>query len=91
MRRELPSNNVPHDYRAVLDTFVKKVTGQQSENIQAILLTGSYARGDAGAFSDLDVWCLFLKINHDILTSVGEVTRSNLKKISHIGNCLSLF
>ncbi|MCD7947281.1 MAG: nucleotidyltransferase domain-containing protein [Oscillospiraceae bacterium] len=76
MRRELPSNNVSHNYRAVLDTFVKKLLEQQSENIQAVLLSGSYARGDADVSSDLDIWCLFQKINYDILTSVGKVARS---------------
>lgn len=76
MRHEIPLNNVPHDYVAVLDSFVKKLAEQQQQNIQAILLTGSYARGDAGPSSDLDIWCLFQEIDHNVLSSVGKVARS---------------
>ena len=93
MRSEVPFNNVPHDYNAVLDIFLKRLADNQAENLQAVLLTGSYARGDATPSSDLDFWCLFRKINRTILTSVGEIVRSLPVQYEHLevnAQCLTL-
>jgi predicted nucleotidyltransferase len=75
MKNKVPINKVNHNYTDVLDKFVKALVEKQTDNIKAIILTGSYARGEATDSSDLDVWCLFKHINTDVLSSVGEVAR----------------
>jgi predicted nucleotidyltransferase len=76
MKNKVPFNQVKHNYADALDEFVKALVEKQTDNIKAIILTGSYARGEATDSSDLDVWCLFKHIDTNVLASVGEVART---------------
>lgn len=76
MERKIPFNQVSYNYISVLDEFVKALAEKQTDNIKAVLLTGSYARGEATDSSDLDVWCLFQSIDCNVLASVGEIVRA---------------
>lgn len=76
MKKTVPFNKVNHSYANVLDEFVKALVEKQTDNIKAVMLTGSYARGEATDSSDLDVWCLFTRVDTDVLAAVGEVART---------------
>ena len=69
MRREIPFNNVKHDYICVLNEFISCLKDKLSDELVMVYLTGSYARGDATDSSDLDVFCIFRNINKHILES----------------------
>ena len=76
MRTNLPNNNVSVDYKNVLNVFVNKINEEYSENLICIFLTGSFARGEATEKSDLDVWCVFNKMDTEILTKIGNISRN---------------
>jgi len=76
MKNKVPINQVNHNYTDVLDKFVAALVEKQTDNIKAIILTGSYARGEATDSSDLDLCCLFKHIDTNVLASVGEVVRT---------------
>lgn len=71
MRKEIPNNNVSHDYTTVLHEFVSLLLDKLGNRVAMIYLTGSYARGDATDYSDLDVFCIFDSIDETVLTSVA--------------------
>lgn len=76
MRRGLPKNSVSYDYESVLRQFITALEGAQGANLASVYVTGSYARGEAGDSSDLDVFCIFRSIDGEVLTAVGEAVRS---------------
>lgn len=71
MRRKIPFNNVSHDYERVLKEFLSQLNDRLGQRLVMAYLTGSYARGDATDYSDLDIFCIFYTMDPDILTSVG--------------------
>lgn len=76
MRRELPHNNVSHDYKRVLNEFITGLREKLGDNPVLVYLTGSYARGDANDRSDLDVFCIFKELNQTVLDTVGFCARN---------------
>lgn len=76
MRRVVPDNKVSYDYEKVLNEFVSALKNRLGECLLMVYLTGSYARGDANDNSDLDVFCIFSKINQYVLETVGHCARN---------------
>lgn len=76
MRRELPHNNVSHDYKRILNEFITGLYEKLGDNLTLVYLTGSYARGDATDQSDLDVFCIFKVLNQTVLETVGFCARN---------------
>lgn len=76
MRREIPLNNVKHDYICVLKEFIDNLKDKLSDELVMVYLTGSYARGDATDSSDLDVFCICRNMNQHILETVGICANS---------------
>jgi predicted nucleotidyltransferase len=62
MRKEIPFNNVSHDYERVLKEFVSQIHDKLGNRLVMVYLTGSYARGDATDYSDIDLFCIFIHI-----------------------------
>lgn len=75
MRRKVPFNNVSHDYKNVLKEFISQIQEKIGKRLVMVYLTGSYARGDATDNSDLDVFCIFDKIDPNVLKLVGICAR----------------
>ena len=76
MRRTIPQNNVTHNYEKVLGEYVSQLKNMLGDSLVMVYLTGSYARGDATDSSDLDLFCIFDKINRYVLETVGFCARS---------------
>lgn len=76
MRTDIPYNKVKCDYKAILREFVEMLEERQRDNLVCVYLTGSYARGDATDSSDLDVFCIFERIDPFILRDVGFCTNN---------------
>jgi len=76
MKNITPNNNISKDYKGLLNSFIEQISEAEQNNIVSIFLTGSFARGEATENSDLDVWCVFKKLNPEILSKVGLITRS---------------
>jgi Nucleotidyltransferase domain. len=76
MRKEIPFNNVSHDYERVLKNFVSQIQDKLGKRVVMVYLTGSYARGDATDYSDMDVFCIFDTIDPNVLMSVGFCARN---------------
>ena len=76
MKTYIPNNTVSKDYKGVLNAFVERLVELDKSNIVSIFLTGSFARGEATETSDLDVWCVFKKINTETLTAVGTISQN---------------
>lgn len=76
MRQTIPYNNVTHDYQKVIHEFIAKLCDLVDDDLVMAYLTGSYARGDATDESDLDIFCIFNKINRNILEAVGFCTNN---------------
>ena len=76
MRRTIPQNNVTHNYEKVLKEFVSQLKNMLGDSLVMVYLTGSFARGDATDSSDLDLFCIFDKINRHVLETVGFCARN---------------
>ena len=93
MKKTIPKNNVCVDYHEVLKCFIELLRQKQRKNIISIFLTGSYARGDANASSDLDVWCVFEYIDSKVLYDVGMSAQAlpvSYNKLEVNSQCFSL-
>lgn len=51
-------NNIPENINLVLQKFINGVQEILGENLEKIILYGSYARGDYNASSDIDIMIL---------------------------------
>ena len=93
MRREIPNNNTTIDYENLIQCYIKDLNKRQGDNVKSIILTGSYARGDAQDSSDLDIWSIFNIVDINILREVGEITRNlpvNYEKHEVNTQCLTI-
>ena len=93
MKNHIPQNNVNWNYEGLLKSFIGQLREAEQDNIISIFLTGSFARGEAAAGSDLDLWCIFKSLNTDILNTIGKITRSLFVSYSHLevnAQCLTL-
>ncbi|MDE6132119.1 MAG: nucleotidyltransferase domain-containing protein, partial [Oscillospiraceae bacterium] len=93
MRTEIPENNSGFDYEKILGEFVCMLKEKQGGNLLSVYLAGSYARGDGGANSDLDVFCIFGEINADVLSDVGFCARNNsvsYERVEINSQCMSI-
>ncbi len=93
MRTEIPKNNSGFDYEKILGEFVDMLKEKQGGNLLSVYLSGSYARGDGGANSDLDVFCIFGEINAGVLSDVGFCARNNSVSYESVeinSQCMSL-
>lgn len=77
MRTEIPENNFGFDYEKIIGEFVGMLKEKQGGNLLSVYLAGSYARGDGGANSDVDLFCIFGEINASVLADVGFCARNN--------------
>lgn len=63
--------------RQVVDTFAARLRARWNDDVEAICLFGSYARGDAGEDSDIDLLVLVRRaeptIKRDALDIGGEL------------------
>ncbi|WP_270474581.1 hypothetical protein [Clostridium cochlearium] len=55
--------------------FTKEVILQFEDEIQCILLTGSYARDEVCKSSDIDMWLFFKVINFNTLKSIANILK----------------
>ena len=93
MRTVIPKNNSDVDYEKNLGEFVAMLKEKQGGNLLSVYLAGSYARGDGGANSDLDVFCIFGEINAGVLSDVGFCARNNSVSYESVeinSQCMSL-
>ena len=70
VRTNIPRNSVSFDYEGILSNFISSIVRNQKDNVISIFLTGSYSRGDATESSDVDLWCVFRKIDSQVLSDV---------------------
>ncbi len=75
MRTTIPYNRVSHDYERVLREFIAMLAEKQQQNLKCVYLSGSYARGDACDASDLDLFCIFGRLDSAVLADVGHCAR----------------
>ena len=73
MRNTIPFNNVNFDYNYFISSFIDSMANIQGNNIKSIILAGSYARGEATESSDVDIWCVFDKLDTTTLTSIATI------------------
>ena len=93
MRTVIPKNNSDVDYEKILGEFIDTLKEKQGGNLLSVYLAGSYARGDGGANSDLDVFCIFGEINAGVLSDVGFCARNNSVSYESVeinSQCMSL-
>jgi predicted nucleotidyltransferase len=64
------------DSDAFIELFTETVKTTFGNNLQSIVLFGSYARGEEKPGSDFDVYCLFKTINEQLLKKMGHLARS---------------
>ena len=76
MRKIIPQNYVKFDYIGILNSFISLLHDRQGDNIECVYLSGSYARGEATDWSDLDVFCIFHTLTPDVLNDVGFAVRN---------------
>jgi Predicted nucleotidyltransferases len=76
MRKIIPQNYVKFDYIGILNSFISLLHARQGDNIGCVYLSGSYARGEATDWSDLDVFCIFHILTPDVLNDVGFAART---------------
>jgi glutaredoxin-related protein len=93
MRKDILYNCISIDYNNLLDIFVNKIYEVVNDNLISVFLTGSFARGEATENSDLDIWCIFNKLDTDILTEIGNISRNlpvNYNKLELNSQCLTI-
>ena len=93
MRKDIPYNCISIDYNNLLDIFVNKIYEVVNDNLISVFLTGSFARGEATENSDLDIWCIFNKLDTDILAEIGNISRNlpvNYNKLELNSQCLTI-
>lgn len=93
MRTEIPKNNSGVDYEKILGEFVDTLKEKQGGNLLSVYLAGSYARGEGGANSDLDIFCVFGEITGGVLADVGFCARNNSVSYESVeinSQCMSL-
>jgi len=93
MKKDIPYNSISIDYKNLLDIFVKKIHKIENNNLISVFLTGSFARGEATENSDLDVWCVFNKLDVGILTKIGDISRNlpvSYSKLEINPQCLTI-
>lgn len=56
-----------------IDDFKNRIIKTFGENIECILLTGSYSRDDYHYKSDIDLWIFFKEIRLEYLEKVGQI------------------
>ena len=81
MRTEIPENNSGFDYEKILGEFIDMLKEKQGGNLLSVYLSGSYARGDGGENSDLDVFCIFGELSAGVLSCNADT-----EAISRLGN-----
>ena len=93
MRTEIPENNSGFDYEKILGEFIDMLKENQGGNLLSVYLAGSYARGDGGKNSDLDVLCIFGELSAGVLSDVGFCARNNsvsYERVEINSQCMSL-
>lgn len=93
MRTEIPENNSGVEYEKIIGEFVDMLKEKQYGNLLSVYLTGSYAREEGGANSDLDIFCIFDEINADVLSDVGFCARNNSVSYENVeinSQCMSI-
>lgn len=55
---------------------MSQIQDKLGKRLVMVDLTGSYARGDATDYSDIDVFCIFDTIDPNVLMSVGFCARN---------------
>lgn len=93
MRTEIPENNSGIDHEKIIGEFVDMLKEKQGGNLLSVYLGGSYARGEGGANSDLDIFCIFGEINADVLSDVGFCARNNSVSYENVeinSQCMSI-
>ncbi|MGB7999740.1 MAG: nucleotidyltransferase domain-containing protein [Anaerobacillus sp.] len=61
-----------------IEKYAKRLVARlKSPSLRGVVLTGSFARGEAGPFSDLDVWCFYDGISRKT-PSLPELTGHSL-------------
>lgn len=93
MRTVIPDNKINNNYTGILNEFIFLLKEKQGENLLSVYLSGSYARGDANENSDMDLFCIFGKINSDVLRDVGFCARHtsvDYDRLEINSQCMSL-
>ena len=93
MRTEIPENNSGFDYEKIFGEFIDMLKEKQGGNLLSVYLSGSYARGDGGENSDLDVFCIFGELSAGVLSDVGFCARNNSVSYESVeinSQCMSL-
>ena len=93
MRTEIPKNNSGFDYEKILGEFIDMLKEKQGGNLLSVYLSGSYARGDGGKNSDLDVFCIFGELSSGVLSDVGFCARNtsvSYESVEINSQCMSL-
>jgi predicted nucleotidyltransferase len=93
VKKDIPYNNISIDYKNLLDIFIKQLHKIENNNLISVFLTGSFARGEATENSDLDVWCIFDKLDTDTLIKIGHIARNlpvNYSQLEVNSQCLTL-
>lgn len=66
--------------KSFLQGYVQLLTEHFQENLESVVVFGSYARGEETENSDLDIYCFFKHIEPSVLEEVGLITRNYLEK-----------
>lgn len=75
MKRQIPFNKVPIDYTSLLEDLVNAWVKDQGDNIISIFIIGSYARGEATAASDIDIWVILKHLDFEVLNALGTTSK----------------
>lgn len=84
IRKEIPYNNVSHDYTTALHEFLSLLLDKLGKRVAMVYLTGSYARGDATDCSDMDVFCIVDTVDKYVLTSIGFCVHNTSIPYAHL-------
>ena len=93
MRTEILENDSGFDYEKIIGEVVDTLKEKQGGNLLSVYLAGSYARGEGGTNSDLDIFCIFGEINAGVLADVGFCARNNsvpYESVEINAQCMSL-
>ena len=71
-------NNIPENINLVLQKFINGVQEILGDNLEKIILYGSYARGDYNASSDIDIMIL-TNLDNEELRSLALKIAEGLK------------